>query len=82
MSAIPGDPDALLRLANELDGHAGTVGQLSSDSATYSAQARTNSNWSGGAADAYTGFTNGVSQGVAGIPRPLMVSPSRMWPTR
>jgi hypothetical protein len=54
-------PAALLRLANELDGHAGTVGQLSSDSATYAAQARTSGTWSGPAADAYTGFTNGVS---------------------
>jgi uncharacterized protein YukE len=71
MSGVPGDPAALLRLANELDGHAGTVGQLSSDSATYAAQARTSGTWSGPAADAYTGFTNGVSQGVAGIPGPL-----------
>lgn len=71
MSGPAGDPQALLRLAGELDTHAGTVGQLSSDSATYSEQAKANANWSGSAADAYTGFTDGVSQGVAGIPAPL-----------
>ncbi|HEY1574866.1 MAG TPA: hypothetical protein VGG05_26290 [Pseudonocardiaceae bacterium] len=71
MSGLPGDPDALLRLADELEGHAGTAGQLSSDSASYSSQAKTSANWTGSAADAYTGFTNGVSQGVAGVPGPL-----------
>jgi uncharacterized protein YukE len=71
MSGLPGDPDALLRLADELDGHAGTVGQLSSDTANYTSLARTSANWSGSAADAYSTFTGGVSQGVAGVPAPL-----------
>jgi uncharacterized protein YukE len=61
----------LLRLADALDGHAGTVGQLSSDTTTFTAQARTASNWSGAAAEAYSNFAGGVSQGVGNIPAPL-----------
>lgn len=70
-SAPSGDPAALERLADELDGHAKVVGGLSSDHDSYTSLARSNAEWSGNAADAYTSFTNGVSKGVSGIPSPL-----------
>lgn len=70
--AVPaGDPDALLRLADELDGHARTVAELSADGRTVASGARAQAGWSGSAADAYSRFTDGVVGGTGSIPAPL-----------
>lgn len=66
-----GDPGALYRLADELDGHIRTVAYLSADGRALTSRARTNANWSGGAADAYSTFTQGLAGGMESIPAPL-----------
>lgn len=66
-----GDPDALHRLADEVDAHAKTVAELSSSTTTTAETVRSAANWTGAAANAYTAFTGGVAQGSGAIPPPL-----------
>ena len=63
----PGDPAALHRLANTLDQHATTVLDLGQDTRTKTADVRTRANWSGAAADSYTGFTGATSGGISAL---------------
>ncbi len=71
--AVPaGDPDVLYRLADELDGHAQTIVDLSTDGRVLTSSARTNAGWSGSAADAYSRFAEGLSGGTESIPAPLI----------
>ncbi|MFC1405397.1 MULTISPECIES: WXG100 family type VII secretion target [Streptacidiphilus] len=63
----PGDPAALHRLADALDKHATAVLNLGQDTGSKTADVRTRANWSGAAADAYTGFTGAASGGISAL---------------
>jgi hypothetical protein len=70
--AVPqGDPAALERYAAELDAHAAAMDSLASRTARTTADIRTNADWTGGAADAYTGFTANLTHGVGSVQPPL-----------
>lgn len=70
--AVPqGDPAALERLAAELDGHASDMEGLASSTARTTADIKTNADWTGSAADAYTGFTTDLTHGVGSVQAPL-----------
>ncbi|MFC1441148.1 hypothetical protein ABUW04_23085 [Streptacidiphilus sp. N1-10] len=63
----PGDPAALHRLADALDKHATAVLNLGQDTRSKTADVRTRANWSGAAADSYTGFTGAASGGISAL---------------
>lgn len=71
MAAPQGDPAALERLAAELDGHASDMEGLASSTARTTADIKTNADWTGSAADAYTGFTTNLTHGVGSVQAPL-----------
>jgi uncharacterized protein YukE len=70
--AMPaGDPDALERLADQLDRTASGVDSLTSDTVRTTADIKTNADWTGDAADGYTAFTSDLAQGTGATPHPL-----------
>lgn len=71
MPVPQGDPSALERLAAELDEHASDMDGLASSTARTTADIKTNADWTGSAADAYTGFTTNLTHGVGGVQAPL-----------
>ena len=62
-----GDPAALYKLADALDGYAGAVGTLGGSTRSTTAGIRSKAGWSGTAADAYTGFTGTTSDAISAL---------------
>lgn len=71
MPAPPGNPGALENLAAELDGHAADTDALASQALRTTAGIRENADWTGSAADGYTGFTTDMAHGIGGLQEPL-----------
>jgi hypothetical protein len=70
--ALPaGDPDLLEQLADQLTGQASQAGDLAVTTANTTDHVRGGAQWSGSAADAYTGFTAAMSRGLSRTPAPL-----------
>jgi uncharacterized protein YukE len=71
INAPAGDPRALLQLADQLDQHAGSVGDLGSNTLKTTQGVQSTADWTGSAANSYRAFTGGVAQGVSGFESPL-----------
>lgn len=71
MPVPQGDPAALERLAAELDGHASDMDGLASSTARTAADVKTNADWSGSAADGFTGFSANLTHGAGSVQAPL-----------
>ena len=66
-----GDPDLLEQLADSLTQQAGQSGGLAVTTAGVTSQIRRGAQWTGQAADAYTGFTTAMSRGLGRAEEPL-----------
>jgi uncharacterized protein YukE len=66
-----GDPGELYRLADQLAGAAGKVGDLSASTRQVTGRIRYQADWTGDAADAYTAFTTGAASGIGRAEAPL-----------
>jgi uncharacterized protein YukE len=66
-----GDPAALMQLADQLDQHAGKVGDLGSNTLKTTQGIQTAADWTGSAASAYGTFTGDAARGVSGMESPL-----------
>lgn len=70
--AVPlGDPAALMRLADQLDQHGDAIAQVSGDTGSTASAVRSQAQWEGDGANAYTAFANGLQHGSARIPQSL-----------
>ena len=66
-----GDPALLEQLADQLTQQSSQAGDLAVTTASTTSQIRSGAQWSGSAADAYTGFTTAMSRGVGRTAGPL-----------
>jgi len=66
-----GDPDLLEQFADHLTQQASQAGDLAVTTAGTASQIRSGAQWSGSAADAYTGFTTAMSRGLGRTAAPL-----------
>lgn len=66
-AAPPGNPGALLGLADQLDQHGSTMAQVAGDTGNTASTVRSQAQWQGDGADAYTAFANGIRNGSARI---------------
>jgi uncharacterized protein YukE len=66
-----GDPGVLDALADALDRHAGEVTDLAGTTRSVTAQVRSDADWTGQAASAYTEFTSALARGIGRAAPPL-----------
>jgi uncharacterized protein YukE len=66
-----GNPGSLEQLADALDQHAFDVTAVANGTGAVTAQVRSQADWTGAAADAYTQFTTGLSRGIGRAAPPL-----------
>jgi uncharacterized protein YukE len=66
-----GDPDQIEQFAVQLAKAGGTTEAVATSISGQTAQVRQQAQWSGDAADAYTGFTSGLSRSVRALGPPL-----------
>ncbi|HEX3786203.1 MAG TPA: hypothetical protein VHX38_41695 [Pseudonocardiaceae bacterium] len=71
IDAPAGDPQALMTLADQLDKHATSVGNLGTSTLTTTQGIQSAANWTGSAASAYGTFTGNTAHAVTGFENPL-----------
>jgi uncharacterized protein YukE len=71
INAPAGDPQALMTLADQLDQHANSVGNLGASTLTTTQGIQSSANWTGSAASAYGTFTGNTAHAVTGFENPL-----------
>ncbi|HWE91362.1 MAG TPA: hypothetical protein VG317_18015 [Pseudonocardiaceae bacterium] len=71
INAPAGDPSALMQLADQLDQHAGKVGDLGANTLKTTQGIQAGADWTGDAANKYGTFTGDVAHGVGSMESPL-----------